>query len=184
MLTYLNIDLTWLFPNIIPVITAVGLILTFWTLKSNHDWNRRHYATNLIVEWNNKTFSHRKAIEMIRPGLVDLDKKGDAVEITKKDAISIYTSVPNEKENLWELRFHFIELLNHFEAISVAYRNRVGDQRIIEESVRNALIRWHDILTNFIQVVNDHRGYDAWEPFTTLVNYWKRKSFKPRKYTG
>ncbi|MGF1638419.1 MAG: DUF4760 domain-containing protein [Cyclobacteriaceae bacterium] len=171
-------------PNVISLITIIGLFLTFWTLKANHDWNRRHYATNLIAEWNSKTFSHRKAIETMRPGLVDLDKNGDPVEITKRDATAIYLSNSTQNVELCELRFHFIELLNYFESISVAYRSGVGDQQIIEESVRSALIRWNDILVNFIQVVNEHRGYEPWEPYTTLVNYWKHKPFKPRKKTG
>lgn len=77
-----------------------------------------------------------------------------------------------------------IELLNHLESIASSYRNAVGDRQIIEESFRPALSRWHDILVNFILVVKEHRGYDPWEPFVTVVDYWKRKPFKPRPMTG
>jgi len=174
--------LQWFLPNVGPILTALGLLFTVKTLKANHDWNRRNYATNLVAEWNNKTFAHRKAIECLKPGLVDLNKQREPIEITKMDASTIYCSKPTDTQD-WELRFHFIELLNHFEAIAVAYRNGVGDRIIIEESLGNSLIRWHEILVNFIKTVNEHRGYEAWEPYTNLVNYWERKPFKVRPYT-
>lgn len=173
--------------NVGPFLTAIGLFLTVWALKANHDWNRRLYAANLVAEWNDKTAHHRRVIERIRPGLVDLDVTSkDVVELTKKDANAIYTSKPEDdgEESLWELRFHLIELLNHFESITVAYRNRVGDPQMMEESLRSPLIRWHDILHNFIQVVKEHRGYEPWEPYVVVVSYWKRKPFRPRKFTA
>jgi hypothetical protein len=176
--------LTWLLPNVGPLLTAVGLFFTVWALRANHDWNRRNFSATLVVPWNDKTSARRKAIEFLRLGLVDLDKSGDVVELTKKDATAIYVSKPANGGSEWELRFHFIELLNYFESIAVAYTNAVGDQSIIEDSVRNPLIGWHDILQNFIQVVAEHRGYQPWEPYTALVAHWKRKPFKRRRPTA
>ena len=171
--------LTRLGANIAPLLTSLGLFLTFWALRANHDWNRRNFAALMVAQWNDETSSHRKAIEQHRPGLVDIDRKSNAVtELTKQDSHSIYTATPDTPE--WQLRFHFIELLNHHESIASPYRNAVGDRQIIEESFRQVLIKWRDILVNFIVVVNEHRGYEPWEPFTTVVEYWKRKPFKPR----
>ena len=165
-----------------PLLTACGLFVAIWTLRANHAWNRRNYTAGLVVHWNDRTSVHRKAIEKLRSGLVDLDTKGEVTELTKRDATAIYSSKPDTPD--WELRFHFIELLNHFEAIAVAYRNRVGDPQMIEESLRNVLVRWHDILLHFMDVVKAHRGYEPWEPYITVVAHWKRKPFRPRPFTA
>lgn len=135
-----------------------------------------------MAGWNDKTSAHRKAIEKLRPGLIDLDSKGAATELTKADAAAIYTAKPETPE--WELRFHFVEFLNHLEAIASAYRNKVADEQMLEESFRSVLIRVHDILVNFIAIVDQHRGYEACEPYSAVVAYWKRKPFKPRHRTA
>ncbi|QNI30846.1 DUF4760 domain-containing protein [Alloacidobacterium dinghuense] len=165
-----------------PIVTAVGVFVAVWTLRANHDWNRRQYTAILVAGWNEKTSIHRKAIERLRPGLIDLDSKGTPTELTRADAAAIYTAKPDTPE--WELRFHFVEFLNHLEAIASAYRNKVADEQMLEESFRSVLIRVHDILVNFIATVDQHRGYEAWEPYSAVVAYWKRKPFKPRRYTA
>lgn len=164
------------------IITAISVLVAVWTLRANHDWNRRNYTAALIGQWNDETSVHRKAIEKLRPGLIDLDSKGEVVEICEKDARAIYSSKVDTPE--WELRFHFIELLNYFETITAAYRNRVGDPQMIEESLRNVLVRWRKILRHFMEVVEKERGYKPWEPFTTVVDFWDGKPFKPRLPTG
>ncbi len=173
-------DILQVIGNVGPFLTAVGLFLTFWALKASHRWKRRLYATNIVAEWNEKTSDHRKAIETIRPGLVDVDPSSkEVVQLTKVDAVSIYSSRSGTAE--WELRFHLIELLNYFESISVAYRNRVGDAQIIEESVKAVFVRWHGILRDFIVVVEERRGYEPWEPFVSVVTSWERPLRKMRQ---
>lgn len=162
--------------------TAIGVIVAVWTLRANHDWNRRQYTAMLVANWNDKTSLHRKAIEKLLPGLIDLDSRGTPTELTKAKTESIYSAKPDSTE--WELRFHFIELLNHFESIAAAYRNGVGDVQMIEESFRSVLVRYHAILSNFIALVNKHRGYEAWEPYLAVVKYWETKPFIKRKNTA
>ena len=122
----------------------------------------------MIAQWNDETSAHRKAIEKLRPGLIDLNKQGAVVELTKADATAIYTSKIDTPE--WELRFHFVELLNYFEVIAVGYRNRVGDGQMIEESLRHVLIRWRKILRNFMEVVQEHRGYEPGDVHDRVVS--------------
>jgi hypothetical protein len=165
-----------------PIVTAIGVFVAVWTLRANHEWNRRHYTALLVSGWNDKTSVHRRAIEKLRPGLIDLDTKGEITELTKKDASAIYTAKVDTPD--WELRFHFVELLNHFEAIATAYRNRIGDPQMIDESFRSVLTRFHDILFHFTEVVKEHRGYEPWEPYFAVVAYWKQRPFKPRSFTG
>lgn len=56
---------------ILPAITAIGVIIAIYTLRANHDWNRRNYAISLLEKWNEKTIVHRRAIENFLPGLLD-----------------------------------------------------------------------------------------------------------------
>lgn len=174
--------------NVGAILTAVGLVFTAWVLKRNHDWNRREYAAKMAAEWNEKTSLHRKAIENLRPGLIDEDPNSRIVELTKEEALNIYCSKPNsskDEENAqWDLRFHFVELLNHLESIAVAYRNGVGDRPMIEEAFRNVLVRWRHVLHEFIDVVERKRGYKPWQPYTDLVGYWETRPYEFRKLTS
>jgi Domain of unknown function (DUF4760) len=172
----------WL-PVISLIFTGSALVFAIFSLRANHEWNRRNLACQLVAGWNDKTSAHRRAIELIRPRLVDIDKKSqEIVEITKTDANLIYTSKTGTPD--WELRFHFIELLNYFEVIALAYRSRVADQKIIEEALKNVLTRWYDLLINYMQVAKEHRGYEPWEPFANVVQYWKSPRYQPRPPTG
>jgi hypothetical protein len=162
-------------------VTAIGVIAAIWTLRRNHDWNRRHYAATMVVDWNDKTAAHRKAIESLRPGLIDKDKSSEVViELTEQDARRIYCSDPVIDHDLWSLRFHFVELLNHLESIAVAYHDGVGDRAMIAQSFRSVLISWRHVLRKFIDVVEEKRGYKPWRPYIELVDGWERPRWVPR----
>src|SRR4051794_29197415 len=90
----------WAAPNVGTILTAIGLYFTVRALRSNHDWNRRNHAAMLLAKWNDETSAHRKAIEKIKPGLIDLSRNNKIEEITKEDAKNIYESKP-DTEN-WE----------------------------------------------------------------------------------
>jgi hypothetical protein len=181
--------------NIGPLIALLGATIAWVALKANHDWNRRHCALQLGADWNENTAKHRRAIEDIFPGLIDKDTKAEyTTEITKELARKIYTSKPEKIEgstdsagipNYWKARFHLIELGNHMECISIAYINKVADQKMIEHSFKAPMIRWHKIMINFISEVQEHRGYSPWEPWDTVVQQWEDKSkSKKRKSTA
>ena len=73
----------WLLPNVGAVLAAIGLGLTVWTLRRNHDWNRRHYTMSLVSGWEEQTACHKEAIEKAFPGLVIAGGPGpDHPEIT------------------------------------------------------------------------------------------------------
>jgi hypothetical protein len=168
----------------IGILTAILSATIAWiALKANHDWNRRNYALQLVGEWNAKTSMHRKAIENAFPGLIDKDNRsGTCTEITKQIAQEIYKSRPEEAN--WQVRFHLIELGNHLEFISTAYLHSVGDKEILEQAFRAPLIRWHDIMANFIAEVEVHRKYKPWEPWDRAVNHWKSKPVLKRPETA
>jgi Domain of unknown function (DUF4760) len=193
-----NDYLLWLLPNIGPIIAAVGLFLTIWALRRNHDWNRRQYAMTLLADWNDRTSNHKEAIERAFPGLVVVrwQATGDP-HFSKSRAKEIYNSLyeANEQELDGQpepdamLRSHMIELLNYFELIAIAYWHRVADQQIVEEGFRGALLRWYAILHPFIEVSQESHAaaqvdHKPWEPFVELVNQWKQPGRTIRRPTA
>jgi hypothetical protein len=138
----------------------------------------------MTADWNLRTAVHRQAIEKIKPGLIDT-AHGKVTEITNCYAHTIYSSKPGTPE--WELRFHFIELLNYFEFVATAYENGVADKKMIEVGFKAVLVRWHKVLTNFIDTVAKSRGYrpeELWTPYQALVKRWIAEDVPPpRTYT-
>lgn len=152
--------------------SAIGLFLAYKTLKANHEWNRRQFAAQLLEKWSSQSVIHRKAIEKHYPGLYD-HQKDDALKVLiPEQCEEIYKSTSSNEE-LWNLRFHLIELLNYFEYIAVSYNNNVGDREMIEKSFKCTLIKWNHLLTHFVATVKNHRKYNPWQPFTALANFWE-----------
>ena len=164
--------------------TLTGAWLAYRALVSNHDWNRRHYALEIIRNWNDLTADHAKAIEEAFPHIRDIDKTTlKTTELTKEKAKEIYTCSRDNKE-CWDLRFNIIELLNHLEFVISAYAEQVADREILLGSLRGPLCKWHDILKNFLDVVEQCEGYQPWKPFIDHIADWNAAKTKPRKKTA
>ena len=162
----------------------IGAFLVYRTLTSNHDWQRREYALNIIREWNSNTSERWQAIEEKFPHLRDVDRTGGKVtELTKQQAKDIYTCEPSNEES-WKLRYHLVELLNYLEYVALSYSQNVSDQQIIEVCLKDAMIKYHDILKNVIEVVEICEGYLPWEPYTKLVESWKTTKYPLRGKTA
>lgn len=151
--------------------TAIGIFLAWLALRSNHEWNRRYNALKIIDEWNPRTGEHRKAIEKSLPGIFDIDPKTkEVIELDINKAKNIYECNPNDDH--WQLRFHLMEVLNYFEFVSSSYLNGVADSLIIETSLRPPMLKWYKVLRNFIEYMNEIRGYKVWKPYEDVVNLW------------
>jgi len=164
--------------------TLIGAFLVYRTLVSNHDWQRREYAMNILREWNNNTTEHWRVIEGVFPHLRDVDRTGGRItELTKQQAKDIYTCEPSNNK-YWELRYHIVEMLNYLEYVGMSYSQNVADQYIIKCSLKEAMIKYHDILKNMIDVVEICEGYTPWEPYIKLVESWKMKHYPSREKTA
>ncbi len=164
--------------------TLIAAGLVFKTLKSNHDWQRREYATNIVRDWNTNTSWHWQAIETVFPHLRDIDRTSGLVsELTRQQALEIYTCEPSSRA-YWELRYHFIELLNYLEFVAVAYIQNVADHEIVESCLQLPMVKYHDMFRNVIDVVENCEGYRPWEPYTQVVGRWKARSVTIRKSTA
>lgn len=154
------------------VAAAIGAFLAYRSLTANHDWNRRQYALHMLAEWNPQTAHHRKAVENAIPGLIDIDKRThEPVDLDRTRSTQIYCSKPGTPD--WELRFHLVELGNHFEVIATAYLHNVGDRVILRRAFESTLTRWHGILEHLVEVFVENRGYKPWGPFDDLIEHWR-----------
>ena len=152
-------------------------------LQSNQDWNKKHFAVELMEKWNHSTRRHRELIEDKFPQIYDSNRLMEnppciAIEVAR----DIYACTPFGDD--WRLRFSLHELLNHLEYISVSYTRGVADKEIVEGSFKNILIKWHRILNPFIQVVEEKWGFNPWQPYSDLIKIWDVKPKPLRKPTA
>lgn len=152
------------------------------TLRANHDWNRRYFAAQLMEKWNPNTLHHRQTIEKAFPKIYDINDKGSPkVYIDRSRAIEVYTCSPDHPD--WKLRFSLHELLNFLEYISVSRSQEIADHKIIEDSFKNILIKWHKVLNPFIEVVEEKWGFNPWQPYSDLITSWspQTKQYQRKK---
>lgn len=152
--------------------TCAGAWYVYKTLKANHEQQRRQFAVDMICGWNVNTGEPTKAIEKVFPHSRHRDAEKKVQEITREQAINVYTCGPDDKDN-WEIRFRIIELLNYLEFAATAYSQKIADPQIILRSFKGTMEIWHDVLKNFIDIVYEYEGYQPWQPFLDVVAKWR-----------
>jgi hypothetical protein len=150
--------------------SLIGVCFIYLSPRANHDWQRREYAMNILRDWNTNTGAHWLEIEKVFPHLRDVDRTGGKqTELTKQQSKEIYTCTSENK--YWNVRFHLIELLNFGDFIGSAYLQQVADKQIVTRSVREPLMKWHEILRNFIEVVETCEGYQPWPQYPAVSEF-------------
>lgn len=158
--------------NLGPLVAAIAVIIAIITLRANHDWNRRNFASQMISNWNKQTKPVIDEIEKLEPRIIDF-RRNRLTQITQEDAEKIYFSKYSEESREWKLRTRFIHLLNEFEHIAAAYKNAVGDRKMIEESFKDIYVKWGFVLDHFITTYKAERKNEyPWGPFHNLYDKW------------
>jgi hypothetical protein len=158
-------------------VTLGGFLFAILQLRSEYRWRRNQYAVNMLGDWNNRVVVHRMSIEAAFPGLMDAtdgERCRQAVTRLAERAKEIYFALPKKREEGqpetdWELREHFIELLNYCEYVASSHDTGVGDGGMLVKSFGATLARWHEVLQPFMEVLRKHRGYDPWGPLDMFV---------------
>ena len=173
-------EFAWIAGGAGGLMTGVSAFLAFLTLRryhrtfaADHDRKKRDLALALVLQWNQNTARHRRAIEKVFPGIVDKRNDGTSSEFTRQRAEEIYKANPEEPD--WELRFHIVELLNYFGAISVAAQQGIADLEIVRSCFKGTLTNYYKALDNFIDVVQESRGYNPWDSYQQMVRDWQPK---------
>lgn len=154
-------------------------------LQQNHELNRRHYASEMMKDWNDNAGKHKDAILKEFPDLLD---KKNTKPLSREKALAIYGAIygndAKDKE-LFELRNHIIAMFNYFEYIASAYFNGVADQLMIEETFDGVIKLWYNYFKAFIDVAEEKVGFRPWQPINDLIIHWEAKKNKPpRRNTG
>jgi hypothetical protein len=155
------------------LISALSLAVAAYGIRENHEWNRRHFAAEMMREWNTSSSQHKVAIESAYPEFYQ--KEADELSrarMSPEEAKKVYTSTPKDSLR-WETRNHCIALLNYFEYVTAAYEKNVADRNIIEDSFQPTILRWHHDLEEFISIMQKIRGYHPWPPLQRTVAKWK-----------
>jgi hypothetical protein len=169
------------------VVSAVALVCTAYGINEQHTWNRRHFAVEMIREWNDQSSIHKAAIENAYPALFrEEGPQQSRPRIDKDEARRIYFSTKDEgtiknggdptkivDPVRWETRNHCIALLNYFEFVASAWENQVADRKMVEDSFKKTILRWHHDLEEFMNVMKSTRGYEPWPPLQRVVTKWK-----------
>jgi hypothetical protein len=150
-------------------------------LQQDHDWNRRHYAAEIMKNWNEDVGKHKDAVLKAFPDFLDKTKRKP---ILREKAIEIYEATEKDKE-LFELRNHMVAMFNHLEYIASVYRNGVADRPMIKDAFDGVIKLWYNYFKTFIDISEERVGFRPWEPINNLIIDWEaQQQPAPRNYTG
>lgn len=154
------------------VTAAIAARLAWKALVANHDWNRRRSAADLLGRWNEHTLQHRKVIEAWKPGIIDYTQDARARPIIAPlEASEVYRANPSQQ--LWNIRFAIIELLNFFEEIASSVQHHVADEQIIKGSISIPMKRYYEALLPYVRVVtHEESNSNPWTPLSQQLETW------------
>lgn len=160
--------------------TITTILLAYKSLKANHRtletnqaWNRKHYALQMLVSWNQHTIEHRQAIEAWKPGLINASRKRGKVVFSDEEAAALYTSKSAESASV---RLHIVQLLNYLEYVAVAYEENIAEQSVIEDSFKDIMLAYYDALTPYLKHAEEH-GRQPWQLFVKTMLSWGAAQF-------
>lgn len=184
------------------LVSAGALVCAAYGINQQHEWYRRHFAVEMIREWNNHSKTHKAAIENAYPQLFrDEGQREARPRIDKEEARRIYFSIKDDGTGdptktvstngsddptkivdsaRWETRNHCIALLNYFEFVASAWENQVADRQMLEDSFKKTILRWHHDLEEFMTVMAKTRQYEPWPPLQRVVAQWKADDARVR----
>ncbi len=153
------------------VLSLISLALSIY-YKFNLD--KKHYALEMIREWNQQTAKDKIIIEKVVPGLYEkcslrllkekLDKIYNAATLKKE-----YLEDSESVEDYLSAKESMIRLLNYFEFISSAYLNNAVDKKIIQNSFSGTMVRYYCVLNDYIRLEYDKTNRNPWLPYVEFV---------------
>jgi hypothetical protein len=161
------------------IVSAGALVFAAYGISQQRKWERKHFAVEMINEWNNQSSNHKAAIENAYPELFTNDGPlSSRPRMTSEEAHLIYTSTEAKDKVRWETRNHCIALLNYFEFVASAWDKEIADREIIEDSFKSTILRWHHDLEEFMIEMKKTRQYEPWPPLQSVVAQWKAHDAK------
>ena len=139
-------------------------------LKKAREREQKQFTAQLIIHWMSQTSMDRWKMVKRIPNPYDINNYSSAISMERIRQIFL---CEDELSDDIMLRHSIVEMLNFFEYISVLYLNGIADKKIIDRSMKNPMIRWHEALEEFIKLSIKYNRYNPWEPFSRLIENWK-----------
>ena len=161
--------------------TVVAVLLAVFSLRADHEWNRRHYTLELMGLWNSRARPHLTYLEHEFPeffAVPDFIENPELLNSWRLDTerarllIASDIGTPQSEAKGLEIRDHLIELLNYFEDISVAYELQVIDRGPIEDSIATVIMDVYTFFQPFIAEMQKANRRDPWPPLSRTVQLW------------
>jgi hypothetical protein len=152
----------------------VSLISLAFSIYKKFNLDKKHYALEMIREWNHQTAEDKIIIEKAVPGLYEKC----SLRFLKERLGKIYNASSLKKEELDEgekiedylkVKESIIRLLNYFEFISSAYLNKAVDKKIIQNSFSGTMVRYYCVLNDYIRLEYEKTGRNPWLPYVKFI---------------
>jgi hypothetical protein len=174
------------------VATAIGVFLAIMTLRSEHEWNRRHYTVEFLDSWNESARKHLRILEENFPdffAVPDFIANPDLMDSWRlhqnqaKQLVKVKSEGEGFDKSKVDIRGHLIELLNYFEGIASAYEQHVVDRAAIEDSVGTVILDVCVYFQPFIEEMRKINRRDPWPPLSRVVELWLTAATRQKAQT-
>jgi hypothetical protein len=96
-------------------------------------------------------------------------------KLTRLEALALwFADGAAQFEHIDTFRISCVELLNYFEYVAAGYVHDVFDKEIIDKALKPSMIRWCEILEEFMNMSEARRAVNSWEVLDELLADWKQ----------
>jgi hypothetical protein len=149
------------------ILSAASFLIAAFSFAQKVSWDRKHYALEILRNWDLATQGYRTAMGSAFPELYSQNAR-----ISKVIAERIYAGSSDQDKCIHQC---LVSVLNHMTYIAVAYRSGATKRAIIEDHLGWTLVRWHDMLTPWLDLYNRDFPWHIWKVYEDLVEALKKK---------
>lgn len=164
------------------IITGVAVLVAYFGIKEDHDYNRRRTTTELMAQTIDKFDKIRPELIKHFPELFDDSTFQPLSAASAKNLFNACRITPPDKAGRTfdcEARKVAGQLLDLYEMVASAHWNHVADRTMIEVSFGDWILRDFTFFEQFINYVGQNRSTRQdkrfWPPLHDFVNYLKRQ---------
>jgi len=157
-------------------VSVLAIVIPLWVSiyqsKKRYKWDKAIMAYKIGEIWTTETKDHRKVIE----------KNYGSYLIPYKEMV-----VPTAEDyegakpgtELYDINLAVSSLMNYFENVAVLYMQGVVDKKIIDNTMKKAIIQYHEKIKPLALLSEKVAGYPLWASLDELIEKWANEE-KPK----
>lgn len=164
-------------------IAILGIFVTFYQLKANHEWNRRHVA---MIEADRSRDKYTAAVKELNSSL-DYREREDSYSLKEIHGFICenddHTKNPDLTEDGKAIKHNIFVILNYYEYLAVGIKNKVFDEKTIKQLLKGALIKANKLFGEYAQHVRDKHNKKNKKQFIEmkkLAEKWEKGAWYKR----